>query len=87
MNEPLTLDELESRHILSTLNIVSWNKSKAAVILGVERLTLDRKIKRYEAVPTRHYLDGRLGRIEKSLTVRLERKFWFFGYGLNSLKA
>ena len=46
--EPLTLDELENRHILNTLNIVAWNKSKAATILGVERSTLDRKIKRYE---------------------------------------
>jgi len=46
--EPTTLAEIERRHILQTLNSVRWNKSKTAQILGIERSTLDRKIKRYD---------------------------------------
>jgi len=46
--EPITLDEIERRHILATLNATGWNKSKTAMILGVERSTLDRKIRRYD---------------------------------------
>lgn len=49
--EPLTLDEIERRHILATLNATGWNKSKTSMILGVERSTLDRKIRRYDLVP------------------------------------
>jgi Nif-specific regulatory protein len=43
--EPLTLDAVEKRHVLRTLNHTDWNKSQAAAILGIERSTLDRKIK------------------------------------------
>ncbi|MEX0718201.1 MAG: sigma 54-interacting transcriptional regulator [Planctomycetaceae bacterium] len=39
---------LEQRHILATLEQTNWNKSRAAQILGIERSTLDRKLKRYE---------------------------------------
>ena len=46
--EPLSLDEVERRHILATLNATNWNKSQTAIILGIERSTLDRKIRRYE---------------------------------------
>lgn len=49
--EPMSLADLESRHILATLNSTSWNKSRAANILGIERSTLDRKIRRYELTP------------------------------------
>jgi Nif-specific regulatory protein len=49
--QPLTLDEMESRHIQATLNATGWNKSKASAILGVERSTLDRKLKRYDINP------------------------------------
>jgi Nif-specific regulatory protein len=49
--EPLTLDEMERRHILSTLNYCEWNKSRTATVLGIERSTLDRKIRRYELGP------------------------------------
>jgi Nif-specific regulatory protein len=42
-----TLDELEQEHILATLEWTHWNKSQAAQILGIERSTLDRKLKRY----------------------------------------
>ncbi len=46
--EPSTLADMEKRHIGATLNSTGWNKSRAAEILGIERSTLDRKIKRYE---------------------------------------
>lgn len=45
---PLSLDDIEKRHILATLKATNWHKSRAAAILGVERSTLDRKIRRYE---------------------------------------
>jgi len=45
--EPISLQEVEREHILRTLNSTSWNKSRAATILGIERSTLDRKIRRY----------------------------------------
>ena len=44
---PMSLEEVECRHIEETLASTAWNKSKAASILGVERSTLDRKIKKY----------------------------------------
>ncbi len=43
-----SLDRLEREHILSTLERTNWNKSLAAQILGIERSTLDRKLKRYQ---------------------------------------
>jgi DNA-binding NtrC family response regulator len=48
--EPLSLAEVERIHILKTLNATNWNKSRTASILGVERSTLDRKIRRYGLV-------------------------------------
>ena len=45
---PLSLEEIEKRHIRETLKHTDWNKSRAAEILGIERSTLDRKIKAYE---------------------------------------
>ncbi len=45
--EPVSLDEIERRHIAATLKETRWNKSRAAAILGIERSTLDRKIKKY----------------------------------------
>lgn len=45
---PISMDDVERRHIFDTLKYTSWNKSKAAGILGIERSTLDRKIRRYE---------------------------------------
>jgi len=45
--EPASLSEIERIHILRTLNSTGWNKSRAATILGIERSTLDRKIRRY----------------------------------------
>ena len=45
--ESISLEELEKRHILRTLEHTDWNKSQAASILEIERSTLDRKIKSY----------------------------------------
>ncbi|MFH1919934.1 MAG: sigma 54-interacting transcriptional regulator [Planctomycetota bacterium] len=44
---PCSLSDVERSHILATLYHTSWNKSRAANILGIERSTLDRKIRRY----------------------------------------
>jgi transcriptional regulator with GAF, ATPase, and Fis domain len=46
--QPVSLAEMERRHILATLKSTEWNKSRAAGILGIERSTLDRKIRRYK---------------------------------------
>ncbi|MEE8451577.1 MAG: sigma 54-interacting transcriptional regulator [Thermoguttaceae bacterium] len=45
---PSSLDDIERDHILATLLHTGWNKSKTAGILGIERSTLDRKIRRYD---------------------------------------
>jgi len=45
---PLSLDDVERNHIIRTLEYTEWNKSLAAKQLGIERTTLDRKIKRYK---------------------------------------
>lgn len=49
--EPTSLDDLERRHIWATLEAEGWNKSRTAAILGIERSTLDRKIRRYDLKP------------------------------------
>ena len=46
--QPLTIEQLEKEHIQATLKFTDWNKSRAAEILGIERSTLDRKIKGYD---------------------------------------
>jgi transcriptional regulator with GAF, ATPase, and Fis domain len=45
---PVSLETIEKQHILETLEHTDWNKSKASDILGIERSTLDRKIKLYD---------------------------------------
>jgi Nif-specific regulatory protein len=45
---PASLADVEREHILATLRSTGWNKSQAAGILGIERSTLDRKIRRYD---------------------------------------
>jgi Nif-specific regulatory protein len=47
---PASLSEIERQHILATLLATGWNKSQTAALLGIERSTLDRKIRRYELV-------------------------------------
>jgi DNA-binding NtrC family response regulator len=46
--KPASLEDMERKQILATLNHTDWNKSKTAEMLGIERSTLDRKIKAYE---------------------------------------
>ncbi len=46
--QEMSLEMLERDHILKTLESTGWNKSKAAQILGIERSTLDRKLKKYD---------------------------------------
>ncbi|WP_459554358.1 sigma 54-interacting transcriptional regulator [Lacunimicrobium album] len=43
----LSLEAIEQQHILTVLDNQGWNKSRAAQILGIERSTLDRKLKKY----------------------------------------
>ncbi len=42
-----SMEEVEKGHILRTLELTEGNKSRAAQILGIERSTLDRKLKKY----------------------------------------
>lgn len=51
---PVSVDVIEQEHILATLEWTKWNKSQAAHILGIERSTLDRKLKKYEVERPRH---------------------------------
>ena len=51
--QPESLADVERAHILRTLGATAWNKSKTATILGIERSTLDRKIRRYGLEPDR----------------------------------
>ncbi|MBC8183693.1 sigma-54-dependent Fis family transcriptional regulator [candidate division KSB1 bacterium] len=45
--EPVSLQEIEKRHIIKTLEKVNGNKSKAARILEISRSTLREKLKQY----------------------------------------
>ncbi len=44
----MSLEAVEQQHILNVLEQTHWNKSQSAQILGIERSTLDRKLKRYQ---------------------------------------
>jgi transcriptional regulator with GAF, ATPase, and Fis domain len=46
--EPISMAELEKRHLERVLNQVQWNKSRAARILGISRPTVDAKLKAYK---------------------------------------
>lgn len=48
-DQQMTLDELERQYIIATLERTQGNKSQAAAQLGIERSTLDRKLKRYQS--------------------------------------
>ena len=43
-----TIDELEQQHIEATLEYTAGQKNRAATILGIERSTLDRKLKKFQ---------------------------------------
>jgi Nif-specific regulatory protein len=47
LREELTLDELDHRYVEAALEHCGWNKSQAARLLGIERTTLDRRLKKY----------------------------------------
>ncbi len=50
-NEPfegMSLEEVERHHIQATLDSMKWVKLHVADVLGIERSTLDRKIKKYD---------------------------------------
>lgn len=51
--KPASLADVERQHILATLTATGWNKSQTAALLGIERTTLDRKIRRYELLDER----------------------------------
>jgi Nif-specific regulatory protein len=51
--QPSSLADMERQHILATLVSTNWNKSQTAALLGIERTTLDRKIRRYELIEER----------------------------------
>lgn len=46
-----SIETVEAEHILNVLNAVGWVKIRAAMILGIERSTLDRKIRHYRLCP------------------------------------
>jgi DNA-binding NtrC family response regulator len=46
-----SLDDFEKNHILQILNKYSWNISRSAVALKVDRVTLYNKIKKYDLKP------------------------------------
>lgn len=45
---PISLKDVERKHIEDTMNHTKWVKREAARVLGIERSTLDRKLKSYE---------------------------------------
>ncbi|HET7440387.1 MAG TPA: sigma-54 dependent transcriptional regulator [Terriglobales bacterium] len=44
---PKSLDEVEKAHILRVLEQCNWNQTRAAEVLGIDRVTLHHKLKRY----------------------------------------
>ena len=44
---PKSLEDIEKAHILRVLEQCGWNQTRAAEVLGIDRVTLHHKIKRY----------------------------------------
>ena len=49
--DDLSLDALERRHIVRVLEDFAWNQTQAAKALGIDRVTLYHKIRRYGLTP------------------------------------
>ena len=47
VQQGLTMDDIERLYMEAVLKHCDWNKSQASRILGIERTTLDRRLKRY----------------------------------------
>ncbi|HXE91059.1 MAG TPA: sigma-54 dependent transcriptional regulator [Terriglobales bacterium] len=47
LNEPRTLEDAERIHILRVLEQCGWNQTRAADVLGIDRVTLHNKLKKY----------------------------------------
>jgi DNA-binding NtrC family response regulator len=47
VEDEVPLDDLDRQYLQAVLDRCDWNKSQAARILGIERTTLDRRLKRY----------------------------------------
>lgn len=47
IQQEISLDELDRLYIEAILESTSWNKSRAARVLQIERTTLDRRLKKY----------------------------------------
>ena len=48
VQQGLTMDDIERLYMEAVLKHCDWNKSQASRILGIERTTLDRRLKRYK---------------------------------------
>jgi transcriptional regulator of acetoin/glycerol metabolism len=46
--EPLSLDEIERRHIAEVMRHTGGNVSQAARLLGIDRVTLYHKMRKYQ---------------------------------------
>jgi transcriptional regulator with PAS, ATPase and Fis domain len=49
--DDLTIDSVERRHIVRVLEDFAWNQTQAAKALGIDRVTLYHKIRRYGLKP------------------------------------
>jgi len=49
--DDLSLDSIERRHIIRVLEDFGWNQTQAAKALGIDRVTLYHKIRRYGLKP------------------------------------
>ncbi len=49
-----SLNAVEQQHLIAVLRDVGGNKSRASIVLGIERSTLDRKLKRFGIKPSQY---------------------------------
>jgi len=48
LKENLTLEEVEKQYILNALERNSWNYKRVAKMLGISRITLWRRLRKYD---------------------------------------